>query len=109
MNEFISDRFLSVFFRQNFGKLLFRTRSFQPEIVLVTNFGIGSLKSPERHRNIEFKTLEKGYYESGILINNILNQFFLGYGLGVYYRYGPYTLEKSIDNFAFKFTLNAKL
>ena len=109
MNEFLSDRFMSVFFRQNFGKLLFRTRSFQPEIVFLTHFGIGSLKQPEVHRNIQFKTLEKGYYESGILINNILNQFFLGYGIGVYFRYGPYSLDTPIDNFAFKFTLNARL
>ena len=109
MNEFLSDRFFSIFFRQNFGKLLYKSGWFQPDIVLVSNLGIGYLSHPEFHSGINFKTLEKGYYESGILINNILNQFFIGYGLGVFYRYGPYTLPGTIDNFAFKFTLNFKL
>ncbi len=109
MNEFLSDRFFFIFFKQNFGKLLLRSGNFQPEIVLVTNLGVGSLKNRDDHRNIVFNTMEKGYYESGILVNNMINQFFIGYGLGIYYRYGPYTLEKTIDNFAFKFTINARL
>lgn len=109
LNEFISDRFISLFFKQDFGKLLLKIGRFQPDIIFVTNFGIGSLLNPEYHKNIQFKTLEKGYYESGILINNMLNQLFIGYGLGVYYRYGPYTLDKTIDNFAFKFTINFKI
>ena len=109
MNEFISDRFLSVFFKQDFGKLLLKIGRFQPDIVFVTNFGIGTLSNTENHQNIVFNTLEKGYYESGILINNMLNQLFIGYGLGVYYRYGPYSMGNTIDNFAFKFTINFKL
>lgn len=109
MNEFLSDRFFYIFFRQNFGKLLFKTKRFQPEIEFVTNFGIGRLQNPEPHRGINFKTMEKGYYESGIIINNILNQFFLGYGIGVFYRYGPYHLQKPIDNFAFKLSLSLNI
>ncbi len=109
MNEFLADRFFSIFFRQNFGKLLYKSGWFQPDIVFVSNLGVGYLSHPEVHSGINFKTLDKGYYESGILINNLLNQFFIGYGLGVFYRYGPYTLPGTIDNFAFKFTLNFKL
>ena len=74
-----------------------------------TNSGKFLFKTLTLHYNIEFKTLEKGYYESGVLFNNMLNQLFIGYGLGVFYRYGPYSLEKTIDNFAFKFTINFKL
>ncbi len=109
MNEFLADRFFSVFFKQNFGKLLGKSGWFQPDIVLVSNLSVGHLSHPEVHSGISFKTLDKGYYESGILINSILNQFMIGYGLGVFYRYGPYTLPDIIDNFAFKFTLNFKL
>jgi len=109
MNEFLSDRFFSIFFRQNFGKLLFKTNKFQPEVEFVTNFGIGELQNPGPHRGIDFKTMEKGYYESGIIINNIINQFFMGYGIGVYYRYGPYHLSKTIDNFSFKLSLSLNL
>jgi hypothetical protein len=109
MNEFLSDRFFSFFFRQNFGKLLFKAGWFQPDILFVSNLGVSYLTHPEYHSDIQFRIMDKGYYESGILINNLLNQFFIGYGLGVFYRYGPYTLPKNIDNFAFKFTLSFKL
>lgn len=109
MNEFLSDHFFSIFFRQDFGKLLFKTKRFQPGVEFVSNFGIGKLQNPELHRGINFKTMEKGYYESGIIINNIINQFFLGYGIGIYYRYGPYQLQKSIDNFSFKLSLKLNL
>jgi hypothetical protein len=49
--------------------------------------------------------MEKGYFESGLLINNLLRFQLFRYGLGVLYRYGPYAFGKTIDNFAFKLTL----
>lgn len=105
MNEFLSDRFAAIFFTHSFGKLLYKGNKFDPEIVVATNFGIGSLKNPERHLNIDFNTMEKGYYESGLLINDIIDLKIYNLGLGVFYRYGPYSLEETIDNFAFKFTM----
>jgi hypothetical protein len=105
-NEFLSDRFLALFIKQDFGKLLFKPRGkFQPEIALVQGFGIGTLQHPEPHENITFSTMEKGYFESGLLINNLLRFQLFRYGLGVLYRYGPYAFGKTIDNFAFKLTL----
>jgi hypothetical protein len=109
MNEFLSDRFVSLYFSQNFGKLLFRSPYFHPDIVLANNIGFGNLSSPEKHRNIDFKTMGKGYFECGLMINNLLRQRFFGYGFGVFYRYGPYSFSKQKDNFAYKFTLSFNL
>ncbi len=109
MNEFVSDRFVSLFFKQNFGELLFKTDKFKPKIALVQNIGFGDLVYKENHYGISMRTMDEGYYESGLLINNILNQMFVGYGLGVFYRYGPYQLTETIDNFAFKFTITINL
>ncbi len=109
MNEFLSDRFISLYFYQNFGKLLFRSTYFHPDIILSNNIGFGSLAAPEKHRNIDFKTMEKGYYECGLMLDNILNQQFLGYGFGVFYRYGPYSFNRQKDNFAYKLTLTFNL
>ena len=64
MNEFLSDRFVSVFFRQNLGCLLLKTKKFKPGIVLCTNIGFGELKYDHNHEGISYNTLEKGYYES---------------------------------------------
>jgi hypothetical protein len=106
MNEFVFDRFVFGFLQQDFGSLLFKKGNFRPGIVLVTNAGYGSLLNKSNHENIELRTIEKGYFESGILFKNILRQWFIGYGVGAFYRYGPYSLDKTIDNFAFKFTIS---
>jgi len=109
-NEFLSDHFVALFLKQDFGKLLFKPRGkFQPEIALVQNMGFGSLTDGQHHENISYKTMEKGYFESGILINNIFRLQLFRYGFGVMYRYGPYAYPKTIDNFAFKLTVQLSM
>jgi len=102
INEFLSDEFVSVYLRHDFKSLLFKKKWFQPKFVVVTNLGYGKLKHTKNHKNISYKTMEKGYYESGLLINNILKQSFSSIGVGVFYRYGPYTFDKIENNFAYK-------
>jgi hypothetical protein len=109
MEEFFSDRFVSVFFRQNFESLLFRSGRFRPEVVFVTNAGFGSISETGNHLFINVKAPKKGFYESGLLLNNLYRKFFTGFGLGVFYRYGPYGFEKPVDNFAFKLTFGVSL
>jgi len=105
-NEFLSDRFVSIFLKQDFGKLLFKPRGkFQPEVALINNIGFGLMRNAQHHENIDFRSLEKGYFETGLLINNIFRLQIFRYGVGILYRYGPYTFPKTIDNFAFKLTL----
>lgn len=108
-NEFLSDQFVSLYLKQNFGNILFRTKWFNPDIALAANIGFGKLSHPEKHNNFEFSTMKKGYYESGILINNILKPGIFGYGFGLFYRFGPYAFSKTSDNFAYKLTLKFNL
>lgn len=106
MNEFLSDRYAYLFYTHNFGKLLWRTGRFSPEFAVATNIGFGSLDHPGYHNGISFNTMEKGYYESGLLINNLLNMAGVyTLGVGAFYRYGPYHLPKTADNFAYKITM----
>lgn len=110
LGEFYSDRFLSVFFKHNFGNALIRYKKFRPEFALVNNFGIGEFSKNTYHQTTEpIQSIEKGYYECGLLINNILNQSFLGYGVGVFYRYGPYSFDKTAKNFSYKLSLTIGL
>ena len=109
MSEFVSDEFVSLFFRHNFGSLLFRRGNFRPEVVFASNAGFGRLSNQGSHINIPVRSLDKGYYESGLMINNIIKQLFIGYGFGIFYRYGPYSYNRTIDNFAFKLTFNVNL
>ena len=101
-NEFLSNAFTSLFFRHCFGKLR-RNKRYNPKIVLCQNIGFGWLKHPENHYGVEFKTMEKGYFESGIVVEDLLVLMkYLSFGLGVFYRYGAYARDNQLDNFAFK-------
>jgi hypothetical protein len=96
MNEFTMDRFAAIFFQQDFGKLLFKRDKFQPGIVIATHAGYGELIHTENHEGIDLQTMDQGYIESGLMIKNILNQWIIGYGLGVFYRYGLTHLTKQL-------------
>ncbi len=106
MGEFYADRFLSFYFKHDFGNRLIKTKLFSPKFAIITNYGIGSLSNKAKHiTSTPLKSFDKGYYESGLLINNILNQSFLGLGFGLYYRYGTYAFLKTADNFSYKLTM----
>jgi len=110
MNEFLSDKFFAVYLRQDFGGLLFKTKKFKPRIILISSLTYGTLDNIDYHSNIPIKTLENGYYESGILINSIYRQLdFIGYGFGVFYRYGSHAFNNYEDNLAYKLTLTFHL
>jgi hypothetical protein len=86
--------------------LLWRGKKFSPEFAVSSNAGFGWLNHPEYHSQVAFDVMDKGYFESGLLINNIFNMMKLyTLGVGVYYRYGAYSLPDVGDNFAYKFTL----
>jgi hypothetical protein len=55
--------------------------------------------------------MEKGFWESGLELTNLikLNSGFQvqGWGIGVFYRYGPYALPDSRDNLRFTLSLTA--
>lgn len=103
-NEFFSDRIAIAQLKHRFAP--FKIASFfKPEFVLITKAAIGNLNNPEKHQNIAFSTLEKGYLESGFEINKLL----LGFGISGAYRYGPYHLPDFADNIAIKFTFNLEL
>lgn len=109
--EFVSDRFFNAFISQNLGRLLYRSKShwFQPELVLIQNIGFGMLANADHHQLLDFKTMEKGYFESGVLIDKLLRINYykvanLNIGTGIFYRYGTYT-KKGLENFALKLNL----
>jgi hypothetical protein len=103
-NEFFSDKFATLQFK-HFLKPFNITQRFRPQLVLISRFAIGDLNNPERHQNVSFGSLRKGYTESGFEINKLL----FGFGLSFTYRYGGYHLPNFEDNIALKFTFNITL
>jgi len=101
-DEFLSDKYVSVIIRHNFGRMT-QNKKFSPRIIVCQGIGIGGLKAPTAHIGIDFKTMERGYFESGVIIGDLLViKGLLSFGVGVFVRYGSYYLPKTIDNFAFK-------
>lgn len=102
-NEFYSDRYSLFQLKHYFNKFQI-SKSIKPTLVLGSKVAFGDFSHPENHQGIVFKTMEKGFFESGFELQNI----FYGFGLSTYYRYGPYQLPKFDQNIAIKlsFTLN---
>lgn len=102
-NEFFSTSYAALHLKHGF-KPLHITGKIKPAIVLVTRGAVGTMRNPARHVGIPFKTLDKGFLESGVELNKIYS----GFGLTAFYRYGPNQLPRLEDNIAIKlsFMLN---
>ncbi|GGD49546.1 hypothetical protein GCM10011514_12140 [Emticicia aquatilis] len=102
---YLSDRFISLTTRHNFGRTLIRPRNkyIQPSITLFNNIIYGDLSNPQEHQSIVFSTLNKGYFEAGIEIKDLVRvpfkSLFLGTGLGFAYHYGKSSSTNIKDNF----------
>jgi hypothetical protein len=113
--EFLSDRYAYLFLTHNFGRLTStKSKIFRPELSIIHNMGIGSLENPEAHQLITFSTLEKGFFESGLTLTNLvrfnyLNLFYFGIGGGGFYRYGPYAFDRESKNLSAKLLLTVTL
>ena len=96
-NEFFSDKYLFLQATHSFKRIKF-SKNFGTSIAFVQRVAWGNLDNRERHVGILFKTLDQGFYESGLEFN----QIFKGLGIGSFYRYGPNGLPGFYDNFAIK-------
>jgi len=110
MNEFISDRFVNIFFKHDFGKLLWITGSkiFQPEFAIVNNISFGDISANSLHvvpASFKAKVPTKGYYETGVYANKLLSNGYFAIGFGAFYRYDSYRFKDFKDNLAYKFTV----
>ena len=115
--EFLSDKYVDLFYSHNFGSLLFSLKKFRPQFVIVQNSGWGTLddSSDESiYQGIDFKKKDKIYLESGLKVNNILkiryiNLFYFDFGLAGYYRYGYYGYENFKDNLSVKLSVSISI
>lgn len=108
--EFFHNRYVGIFYSHNFGPVFRITEKIKPELIIAQNMGYGKLNNADSHQYVELNDMHKGYFESGIVLNNLYrhnlyNMIYAGVGFGTYYRYGDYAYAKEISNFAFKLSL----
>ncbi|KGD67238.1 DUF5686 family protein [Flavobacterium aquatile] len=96
-NEFFSSKYVSFHVKHTFNKVKVAYK-IKPLISVVTRMAWGNMDNRESHLGFEYKTMERGFFESGVEAN----QIFKGFGLTFFMRYGPNALPKFEDNFALK-------
>ena len=104
-NEFLNGLIIGVHHRHNFGSVETGIKWIKPDFNWVNSFGIGWLRNPERHTGLKIQDMSMGYYETGVVIDDIIKVNLIGIGGGVFYRYGPYAFSNQIDNLAFKISM----
>jgi len=107
-SEFQHSHFAALHVRHSFRDLLIKTEKFRPIISAVHSMMVGEMKNEQSH-NMEINAATKGYFESGMQVDRLTKLFITHIGIGVFYRYGPYHLENTLDNFAFKFSISLPL
>jgi hypothetical protein len=112
--EFLSNRALHLSYAHLTGPLFTKKGKgieVAPQLKFHQNFAIGSLDNPERYRFVPFQTMERGFWESGMELTNLIkltSGFQLqGWGVGVFYRYGPYAFPNSRDNLRLTLSITA--
>lgn len=112
--EFFSDRSAHINYAYLTGPLFVKKAkgiSVAPQLKFHQSFAIGTLSDPGRYSFVPFKTMEKGFWESGLELTNLIKLTsgiqIQGWGVGVFYRYGPYALPDSRDNLRFTLSLTA--
>jgi hypothetical protein len=102
--EFFTDKHTAFFLRFSFLPLKNKTSFTEPQLILHSAAGVGEMENRQYH-NHTFKVHDKGFYESGIIVDNLLIMGTSGFGIGVFHRYGAYAFDEMKDNFVYKLSL----
>jgi len=111
--DYYADRFVSIFWKHDFDWKLFKVGSWMnPYISLAHNVLYGSMQNPQEHGSVSFSIPNKGYHESGIMLNDILkykylNLAYINLNAGYYYHWddGRIDLKKN-GNFVLGISFN---
>jgi hypothetical protein len=111
--EFVADQYVNLFIKQNVGSIFYNIKYSKPELMVTQGIGLGSIShlSTIGVADGRIQSYERGYFESGATLRNLIrfnyfNVAFIGFGAGVFYRYGDYQLPNAIDNFKLKMDLS---
>jgi len=109
-SEFFSTSQVAFYTRWNLNPFKTKAKWNEPQIGFHHALGVGTMSaSSMAQHSMAFKSMEKGYYEGGVILNNVLISGFSGIGIGLFYRYGPYSNPEALENFVPKITVNFNL
>jgi len=107
-NEFLSSKHGACFFTYQLPKIYVYNK-YLLKFMFYHNMGWGELKNSQQFKELNIKTMEKGYYESGLALTNLLKLKLGGLiteiGPSIFLRYGPYAFPKRNNNWIYKISL----
>ncbi|MCP4552666.1 MAG: hypothetical protein GY834_11625 [Bacteroidetes bacterium] len=106
--QFTHTESIVLHFNHSFLKPLFYSKLSEPKISLLQSAGWGRNNQSEVK---QFKTFDRGYFESGLSIENIIkinyrNFAYMGVGAGIFTSYGEHVSKNIADNLVFKVNLS---
>lgn len=107
-STFYNDGMAAIFTRFTFKAPKWKVKWTAPQVALHHALGTGYLRNASEHAG-NVRSMNKGYYEAGVILNNLLKLNTLGMGIGAFYNYGPYSLPQADKNVTLKIALNIVL
>lgn len=102
--EFYHDRQAVFISRYSFPIIKTKAKWFAPEFILHHGIGYGDMSNKAAH-NMQFWTMDKGFFEGGLVVSGLLNVQFIQLGVGAFYRYGYYSKTNALDNLVPKISI----
>ncbi|MEN9400825.1 MAG: hypothetical protein RL632_1928 [Bacteroidota bacterium] len=107
-SEFYQQRQAALFTRLTFYSIKTGKKWTQPQFALHHAIGYGDMSNMNYHSTC-FKTMDKGFFEGGLIINSLFKSNISGLGIGVFYRYGAYANSDWKQNIVPKLTLSVAM
>lgn len=103
---YYSSQYIAMFLRYTTNSWRTRLKFFRPSLSLHQAMGIGNMNRTNNHSNeLTFRTMDKGYFETGVVLNKVIYLANIGIGMGVFYHYGADTYPEFGKNLTYKISL----
>lgn len=89
-SEFFHTKQAALFTRFDFNAIKTKAKWNEPQLCIHHGIGYGEMNLKEQH-SVTFNSMDKGFFEGGLILNNVLVSGFNGIGIAVFYRYGDYS------------------
>ena len=87
--EFYHSAQAGFFTRMDFTRFKTKAKWNEPQISLHHAIGYGEMNNKHLHYQ-DFRTMDKGFFEGGVILNSLITSGVTGVGIGCFYRYGYY-------------------
>ncbi|MBI3237622.1 MAG: hypothetical protein HYZ43_02050 [Flavobacteriia bacterium] len=117
-STFYNKEQVAIFTRFMFKPIKTGKKWTSPQFGLHHAMGTGSFDRKDEHRimdvvngisqltQLPFQSMDKGYYEVGIIADKLIILNTSGFGLGLFYNYGYYSVPQAEKNLTVKFSVS---